>query len=344
MKKYMKNNNLTTFNNFFENANTYHSFAELLNLAKETCDYIYNNDIIRSNEFKSFKEKNNGFELIFDRVDKDDIFIDVEKKKIKNQDGIETNLDKAYSDIEDLYRDIKLEFYVNIKQMDEGIKTFKQINESRSDWNHVDFPYKYKVVGGKINVGDFVKTFYVENLTSKEDFEENGGSEIFIVGKIKDGKLYLKDSGSWFYEDECKKLDVELNEKIKTFGDIFFLNEKFNEEFDAKLSDDYKSLKKGILDLIDQTIKGDTTKLQKFIEEYTKEDSEEVLEGFTEDADIFDFYLKYQTDIDELLNDEMNYFDDAPEDNSLYSYLTTGTFDAVVYCMGLIKKELFGEE
>jgi len=251
-----------TFKKFFENSSTYHSFTDILNLAKETSDYIYNNDIIKSKLFNSFKETDKGFQLIFDRVDKDDIFIDASKKTIKDKEGIDINLDKAYSDIEDLYRDIKLEFYVNIKQMNEGLKTF-------------------------------------------EKFAGN---------------------------------------KIKTFSEMSLINEKFTEEFDMKLSDDYKSLKKGILELIDQTLKGDVTKIQKFINDYIEEDSEEVLDGFIEDADIFDTYLKYQSDIDELLDEELNYFNDAPTEIGLYNYVVRGTFEAVVYCMKLIKEELFGKE
>ena len=233
-----------------KNEESYHSFVELVNLAKEVSDYIYNEDIINSKIFKTFKETKSGFELIFNKVEKEDIFINTVKRSIKNEKGDSVSIDKVYSEIEDLYRSIKLEFYVNIKQMDEKIKTFKGLN---------------------------------------------------------------------------------------------MINEKFIDEFESKLDEKYKSLKNGILDLLDSNLNGDITKVKQFLIDYTDPDSEEVLEGFVENADIFDTYLKYQNDIDQILEDN-DYYDNPPEVKSLYDYVISGTFDAVILCMEIMKKELYGED
>ena len=240
---------METFNKFLEKVNnSNHSFIDLLNLSKEVSNYIYNKDVIKSGKFKLFKETENGFELIFDKSDKDDIFINTKKKNVKNQKGDNISIDQAYENIENLYNDIKLEFSLNIKQIDE--------------------------------------------------------------------------------------------EEIKTFNNLIKINESFEDDFSQKLSDDFKPLKKGILKLIDATLEGDKTKLQDFLDSYTKSDSEDILDGFVEDAELFEFYLKYQTNIDEIL-DNMGYYDDPPEVKSLYDYVINGTFDAVIYAMKEIKKELY---
>jgi len=96
------------------------------------------------------------------------------------------------------------------------------------------------------------------------------------------------------------------------------------------------------LDLLDKHLKGDVTKLQNFIDSYIDSESEEIIEGFVEDADIMSFYLKYQSDVDQILLDK-NYYDDAPEVESLYDYVIDGTYDAVVYCMEEMKKDLYNE-
>jgi hypothetical protein len=41
---------------------------------------------------------------------------------------------------------------------------------------------------------------------------------------------------------------------MKNFEDYFSLNEDLNDELKDKLSSDYKSLKKGVLELIENTI------------------------------------------------------------------------------------------
>jgi len=121
-----------------------------------------------------------------------------------------------------------------------------------------------------------------------------------------------------------------------------FLNENFEEQFNNKIGSKYQSLKKGLIKLLNNQLSGDATKVQNFIDVYIETDSNEVLEGFVEDADIMDFYLKHQSDVDQILADN-NYYDDPPDVTSLYDYIIDGTFDAVVYCMEDMKKEIYEE-
>lgn len=239
-----------TFTKFFEQYTNYHSFTDLLNLSKEVSDWIYNHDIIKSEFFDSFNETKDGFELLFNRSGKKNYFIDAKKKTVKDQKGDDQILDSVYEEIENLYRIIKnYEIQINIKQMDEKLKTFNEI--------------------------------------------------------------------------------VPVSENFKSE-----LGDKFNK---------YAPLKSGILELLDKQLKGDLTKIQNFITNFIQPESNEILEAFINDAEIFDFYLKFQAEIDQLLLDN-DYYDDPPEVTSLYDYVIDGTYDAVVWAMEEMKTELYGEE
>lgn len=121
---------------------------------------------------------------------------------------------------------------------------------------------------------------------------------------------------------------------------------KLNEDisnFEDKITGDYKSLKRGILELIDNTINSsELVNYQNFINKYVEE-SDTIIETFVEDNDIFNFYLKYKGDIDELLVD-IEFFDKTARDNdvfSLYDYIIVGTKEAVVNGMKIIQEEIF---
>lgn len=169
-----------------------------------------------------------------------------------------------------------------------------------------------------------------------ENLYDSIKNEILInIKQLDEKKISINDidpygEENWDYENG--------NENIN-----FKLNESFEDELKDKISDKYLSLKKGILKLLDDTLDGDITGLKEFIDEYIEPDSDEVLDGFIEDAEIFDFYLKYQADIDQILLDK-EYYDDKPGVESLYDYVIDGTYDAVVYCMEDIRNDIYKKE
>jgi len=121
---------------------------------------------------------------------------------------------------------------------------------------------------------------------------------------------------------------------------------KLNEDistFEEKITGKYKSLKRGILELIDGTINSsELVNYQNFINKYIEE-SDTVIENFVEDNDVFNFYLKYKGDIDELLVDK-EFFDKPARDNdifSLYDYVIVGTREAVSDGMEILQEEIF---
>lgn len=133
-----------------------------------------------------------------------------------------------------------------------------------------------------------------------------------------------------------KKYSVEYKE---------FLYEDLNDKVSEKLGDKYKSLKDNILILLENTVE-DTTELvnvQNFIDSYIKDADNNQMIGLIDDGDIFDFYLKCQSNIDELCNDK-KFFDETPVSKnvfSLYGYVITGTMFAVKEALEIIQEEIF---
>jgi len=124
-----------------------------------------------------------------------------------------------------------------------------------------------------------------------------------------------------------------------------FMFESLQDKLKDKLSEKYISLKRGILDLLDNSVKDsdELVNVQNFISEYIKNPEKVVIVDFVEDGEVFQFYLKYQGNIDEVCNNN-GYFEKVPKDNnifSLYKYITEGTKFAVLQAMKIMEKELF---
>ena len=126
--------------------------------------------------------------------------------------------------------------------------------------------------------------------------------------------------------------------KAKNF--LEFLNEELQDDVTGK----YQSLKKGVLDLVNETVKStELVDSQNFISNYLENPDSNVLEGFVEESEIFDFYLKYKGDVDEMLTDS-EYFDKPPRENdifSLYDVIIDGTKKSVKKTLNVIKNEMF---
>jgi len=131
---------------------------------------------------------------------------------------------------------------------------------------------------------------------------------------------------------------------MKNFIEYFRINEDLYSELKNKLSNDYNSLKRGVLDLIENTV-DDPEKLlnvQNYMDGYNNEE-DIILDDFVENSDIYSFYLKYQSDIDSILSDN-EYFDVASSElnvYSLYDYLIEGTKKSVKIIINDMYDELF---
>lgn len=134
---------------------------------------------------------------------------------------------------------------------------------------------------------------------------------------------------------------------MKTFSKEYpnLLFESLEDKIKDNLSEKFISLKSGILELLDNSVQ-DTSELvnvKNFISDYLKSPDDGNLIGFVEDTDIFDFYLKYQVDIDQLCTDN-GFFDETPRSKnifSLYSFVIEGSKFAVQETMKIIQEEIF---
>jgi hypothetical protein len=92
-------------------------------------------------------------------------------------------------------------------------------------------------------------------------------------------------------------------------------------------SNKFSELTEEVKKMIETTIENSGGEFNSFVDSFVKSPEDIQVEGFINDSDIYDFYLKWRNDIDEVLND-INFFDEAPtQSNSfgLYEYVITGT-------------------
>jgi len=140
-----------------------------------------------------------------------------------------------------------------------------------------------------------------------------------------------------------------MNKKIEKFKN--YIVEKLDiNDIEQRLGDKYAELKNGLIILIEDSLK--TTKennvnmidIENFIGDYISSGKDaSMIDGVIEDNDIFNFYLKYQSDIDELLN-ATKYMDLSPKENnvySLYDVVIDGTKQSILESIKMIQSDLF---
>jgi deoxyribodipyrimidine photolyase len=93
----------------------------------------------------------------------------------------------------------------------------------------------------------------------------------------------------------------------------------------------YTELKEEVKSMIEKTIEKSGGEFKSFVDKFIKSPEDVKIEGFINDSDIYEFYLKFRNDIDELLND-VKYFNEVPSESNtfgLYDYIINGTEKAV---------------
>lgn len=98
-------------------------------------------------------------------------------------------------------------------------------------------------------------------------------------------------------------------------------------ETDASDSSKFLEVKEEVKSMIEKTIKNSGGEFNEFVESFTKNPDDVKVEGFINDSDIYEFYLKWRNDIDEMLSD-IKYFDESPSSQNafgLYEYVIKGT-------------------
>jgi len=137
--------------------------------------------------------------------------------------------------------------------------------------------------------------------------------------------------------------------QIKKYSSFLFEKLDFN-DIKERLDDSYIDLKSEIIEMIEDTLKSTKnaeiimTDLEDFISDYISSGKDaNMINNLIEDNEIFNFYLKFQSDIDELLND-IKYMDETPKEHnvfSLYDVIIDGTKQSILYSLETIQNELF---
>lgn len=110
-------------------------------------------------------------------------------------------------------------------------------------------------------------------------------------------------------------------------------------ETDASDSSKFEEVIDEIKSMIESTIDKSGGELKTFVDSYIKNPEDIKVENFINDSDIYDFYLKWRNDIDEVLSD-INFFDELPTENNafgLYEYVIKGTQKAFLEFVKMIK-------
>lgn len=138
--------------------------------------------------------------------------------------------------------------------------------------------------------------------------------------------------------------------EIKKYGNFLLENIDY-EDINEKLKDkELIELKISLIESIESNIKVSESEnvnlrdIENFVDDYLSvgKDADMIAE-LTDDNDIFNFYLKFQSEIDELLNDD-GYMDKSPKENNvfgLYDVIIDGTKSAILSLLEDIKEELF---
>lgn len=125
---------------------------------------------------------------------------------------------------------------------------------------------------------------------------------------------------------------------IKKF--VQFINESDEQDANtSNLDNKYSETKEEVKKMVDNTIQKNGGELASFIDSFVKNPEDVKVEGFINDSDVYDFYLKFRNDVDEVLNN-IKFYDQSPTEVNafgLYEYTIKGTEKAFMEFIKLIK-------
>ena len=99
------------------------------------------------------------------------------------------------------------------------------------------------------------------------------------------------------------------------------------QETDSPDSSKFDEVKDEVKLMIEKTIESSGGEYSSFVDSFVKNPEDVKIEGFINDSDVYEFYLKWRNDIDEILND-VKFFGEAPTEINafgLYEYVIKGT-------------------
>ncbi len=112
-------------------------------------------------------------------------------------------------------------------------------------------------------------------------------------------------------------------------------------EESAEEVDSSQELKDAVIEMIQKSVNStEQSVVDEFIESYLKDPETTNIEGLINDSDVWDFYIKWTNEIDDVLNN-IKWFDEIPSENntfSLYDFVVKSTKRGVKEVMSDIKE------
>lgn len=118
-----------------------------------------------------------------------------------------------------------------------------------------------------------------------------------------------------------------MDNTVKKYLD--FVNE--SEEISNKDTSSYDNLKDDVKEKIENTIEKNGGEFKSFIDKFKQNPEDVKIEGLINDDQLYDFWLKYENEIDEILN-QVNFFDKSPKDLKIigvYKYIMVSVQQAI---------------
>jgi hypothetical protein len=133
------------------------------------------------------------------------------------------------------------------------------------------------------------------------------------------------------YLQYIKEADEAESDEATTTDETTTGEEVDKSETDESASSKFTELKEELKSMVEKTIEKSGGEYDSFVSSFIKNPKDVKIEGFINDSDIYEFYLKWRNDIDEILND-VKFFDKLPSELNafgLYDYMIVGTQKAV---------------
>jgi hypothetical protein len=91
------------------------------------------------------------------------------------------------------------------------------------------------------------------------------------------------------------------------------------EDLDETPQNTYDDLIRGVNSLLRKQLDNSDFRSKKELAiEYLRDEDKTPIEGFINDSDVYEFYLEYRDDIDDLLS-SIRWFDEIPSENNIFS-------------------------
>ena len=115
-----------------------------------------------------------------------------------------------------------------------------------------------------------------------------------------------------------------------------------SEEIEKSKDSASDEIKADIKEKIESTIKKSGGEYSAFVDKFAKDPESVQIEGLISDDQIYEFWLKFENDIDELLNG-VGFFDQSPVSMNVigvYKYVVSSARKAIELVVGMLRDEI----